>query len=258
MKFRALLFISGTLSLTPCLYAQKTYSAIVTEFIFAYNNCEFTDAFYSEYPQAEITKSDLRFTAFFHLRQEWHLDFTNNIGIITGIGIRNIGMITDEVLPDQEIDSLTINYKIIRRIYTLGVPLSFKFGSFKDHLFFYIGGELELALHFKEKYWTNTHSRKGDKTIYTSWFGEQTPLFLPSVHGGIQLPGGINIRLKYYLNDFLDHGYQRTGIDNRFNVSDLTRYKTSQVFYLALSWQFNTAYLSNRDWDPRKEVVAFR
>ena len=127
MKFRAALFLSGILFFTPCLYAQKAYSAIVTDFIFAYNNCEFTDAFYSEYPEAEVTKSDLRFTAFFHLSQEWHLDFTNNIGIITGLGIRNIGMITDEILPDPEINSLMINYKIIRRIYTLGIPLSFKF-----------------------------------------------------------------------------------------------------------------------------------
>jgi len=258
MKSRAILLLLSFIFLSPGIHAQKSYSVTVTEFIFSLSEVEFTDAFYSEYPQAELTKSNVRFTAFLHLCQEWHLDFTNNIGIFTGLGLRNVGLITDEVLPDQQIGNLMINYKIIRRLYTLGVPLSLKLGSFKDHLFIYMGGELELALHFKEKYWTNTHSRKGDKSIYSSWIGEQTPLFLPSVFGGIQLPGGINIRAKYYLNDFLDHSYVAVRNSTDFNVSDLTRYETTQVFYIALFWQFNTAYVSKKNWDPENEVVAYQ
>lgn len=239
-------------------HAQKSYSVSVTEFIFSYSDVEFSEAFYSEYPQAEISKSNVRFTAFLHISQEWHLDFTNNIGIITGLGLRNIGLISDEMLPDMDDNNRMINYKIIRRLYTLGVPLAVKLGSFKNHIFIYFGGEAELGLHYKEKYWTNTHSRDGDKSINTTWLGEQTPLFLPSVYGGIQLPKGINIRVKYYLNDFLNRNYSTGRNTNEFNISDLTRYKTAQVYYLALSWQFDTSYDSKKKWDPRKEVVANR
>ena len=258
MKSKAILFSLCFIFFSSGIHAQTTYSVTVTEFIFSLSNVEFTEAFYAEYPQAELTKTNLRFTAFLHLCQNWHLDFTNNIGVFTGLGLRNVGLITDEVLPNPQDETQMINYKIIRRLYTLGVPLSLKLGSFKDHLYIYMGGELELALHFKEKYWTNTHSRKGDKTIYTSWLGEQTPLFLPSVFGGIQLPGGVNIQAKYYLNNFLNHNYIRGRDNTDFNVSDLTRYKTTQVFYIALSWQFNKAYASKKDWDPDSEVVAYQ
>ena len=258
MKLKLVFFIAGFILYLPNLKAQKTYSSTVTEFIFSSGNVQFTDAFLSQYPDAKTIKTDLRFTAFFHICQDWHIDFTNNIGVITGLGLRNVGLISDEVLPDPNNTSSLLDYKIIRRLYTLGVPLAFKLGSFKDHIFFYGGGELEMALHYKEKYWTNTHSRKGDKAVYTSWFGEQTPLILPSVFGGIQLPKGINIKVKYYINNFLSNSYKRSGNDNEFNVSDLTRYKKSQVFYLALSMQFNTAYITKKDWKPEKEeVVAY-
>jgi len=258
MKAKVLLAYAVFLFIVPATRAQKSYSGTVTEFIFSFSDVEFTEAFYAEYPHAGVTKTNLRFTAFFHISQDWHLDFTNNIGIITGFGLRNVGLISDEVLPDPQNDTLMSNYKIIRRLYTLGVPLSLKLGSFKDHLFFYAGGELELALHFKEKYWSNSHDRSGDKIVYTSWFGEQTPLFLPSVFAGMQLPRGFNIKAKYYLNDFLNQNYRRTRDDDTFNLSDLARYKKTQVFYLSLSWQFDNAYLTNKNWDPKKEVVAFR
>ena len=53
-----------------------------------------------------------------------------------------------------------------------------------------------------------------------------------------KFPGGVNLKFKYYLNDFLNSDYTATNF-----VSDLTRYKTSQLWYFSLSWQFNTAYI---------------
>jgi hypothetical protein len=62
-------------------------------------------------------------------------------------------MITDETLPQTvsttEASVLYKNYNVIRRQYMLGVPLALKLGSFKDHVYFFGGGEYEVALHLK-------------------------------------------------------------------------------------------------------------
>ena len=232
----------------------KTYSVTSGEMIFSFSTTEFTDDFLSVYPGAEVTKNPMRYTIFFHLGQYWHIDFTNNIGIKTGLGVRNIGLISDEKIPEIVGSDVMVDHKVIRRVYTLGIPLSLKIGAFNKHIYFFGGGEYELAFLYKQKYW-KSHSRSGSKTKETEWFPNQTPTFLPSVFGGIQLPGGINIKFKYYLTDFLNHNYSRTSQSGNYEVSDLTRYKTSQVFYISLSWQFNTAYITQRDWQTGTEVA---
>ncbi|HCK20651.1 MAG TPA: hypothetical protein DHW15_00355, partial [Bacteroidetes bacterium] len=50
-------------------------------------------------------------------------------------------------------------------------------------------------------------------------------------------------RFKYYLSDFLNPDYtveannQDGGL---FDISDLSRFSSSQVFFVSLSWQVNT------------------
>ncbi len=219
--------------------AQKIYPITSGELIFSNGNVEFTDEYLAQYPDAQVSGVPLRFTAFFHLSQYWHFDFTGNFGLYTGLGVKNVGIISDEILYNGSpgIESYQ-PYKIIRRLYTGGIPLALKLGSFKDNLYFFGGGEVEFGIHYKEKYW-NSHGRDGAKTKYTAWFSNQYQPVLPSAIVGVQFPGGINLKFKYYLNDFLNHDYK-----NQNFVSDLTRYKTSQVWYLSLSWQFNTAYLT--------------
>lgn len=232
----------------------KTYSVTNGEMIFSFSTIELTDDFLAQYPGAEVTKTNLRYTVFFHLGQYWHIDFTNNLGMLTGIGVRNIGLISDEKIPESVGSDIMVDHKIIRRVYTVGVPLAIKLGSFKDHVYFFGGGEYELAFHYKQKYW-KSHSRSGSKTKENQWFASQTPTFLPSVFGGVQFPGGINIKFKYYLTDFLNNTYSRASTDGNFEVGDLTRYKTSQVFYISLSWQFNTAYITKKEWQTDSEVA---
>jgi hypothetical protein len=48
-----------------------------------------------------------------NIGQYFHVDFTNNIGLYTGLAVRNVGFIYDTDIPT----------KTIRRSYTLGVPL---------------------------------------------------------------------------------------------------------------------------------------
>lgn len=244
------------------LQAQKVYSTTSGEMIFGLNETEFNDDFLATYPEAEVVKTNLRWTVFFHFSNFWHIDFNNNIGLISGLGVRNVGMITDERLPANVVASGEVyngdyrNYKIIRRNYMAGIPLMLKFGSFKDNIYFYGGAEYELSFHFKEKYWSDTHSRDGSKTKYTEWFGSQSPTFIPSAIAGVQLPGGFHVKFKYYLDDFLDNTFGRQS-GSTYSVSDLTRYESTQVFYFSLSWQFNTAYITKKDWQSTNTLAQY-
>jgi hypothetical protein len=157
-------------------------------------------------------------------------------------------MITDERLPQTVgASDIYIDYKIIRRQYMLGVPLMAKIGSFNKHFYFFGGAELEWAFHFKQKYWQDGFERSGDKTKTTEWFSNRTQNFMPSVVGGVQLPGGLNVRFKYYLTDFLNHNYRvqsNSQAGANFDVGDLTRYETSELFYVSICWQFDRESLS--------------
>lgn len=231
--------------------SQKMYPVTSGEVIFSQSQSSFTSSFVNQYPTAKLVADNVRFTVFFHIGQYIHYDFNNNVGMFSGIAIRNVGMITDETLPQTV--SLTngaavpySDYKIIRRQYMLGVPLAFKVGAFNNHFYLYGGGEYEMAFHLKEKYWSGTFDREGSKTKNTQWFSNQTPTFLPSVFAGVQLPGGVNLKFKYYLTDFLNNDYttsRNSTEGSTFDLSDLSRYQESQVFSFSLCWQFNTASL---------------
>lgn len=227
--------------------AQNVYPISSGEIIFSTGTTEFTDQYLEQFPGAQVSGNPLRFTMAFHFTQYWHVDFGNNVGVFMGLGIKNIGMISDEVLYNGSLGDYH-NYKIIRRVYTGGIPLALKLGSFNNNLYIFGGGEIEFPIHFKEKYW-DSQDRSGSKTKTTSWFGSQTESFMPSVIAGFQFPGGFNLKFKYYLNDFLNHDYT----DNNF-VSDLTRYKKSELWNVSLSWQFNTAYM----WKGENGVSAYR
>ena len=101
-----------------------------------------------------------------------------------------------------------------------------------------------MAFQFKEKYWTGSFDRSGSKTKTTTWFANQTPTFLPSVFAGVQFPGGVNIRFKYYLENFLNSDYiisTNSQEGSIFSVSDLSRYEESQIMYVSICWQFETS-----------------
>jgi hypothetical protein len=227
----------------------KVYDITNWEMIFSFSDVQFTDAFSAQYPNAEVTKTNVRYTVFFHMGEYWNFDFGNHIGIYTGIGIRNIGLISDERLPDFVGSDQLVDYKIIRRLYTAGIPLAFKLGSFSDNLFFYAGGEYELGINYKEKYWRGTQSRTGSRTKSNTWFGDQAPGLLPSVFAGVQLPGGVNVKFKYYPDDFLNNKFTKgnNSVDGQaYNISDLTRYKKSRVFYVSLSWQIDSDEIKDK------------
>jgi len=179
--------------------------------------------------------TNLRFTTFFHTSQLFHFDVAKFMGLYTGIGIRNIGLITDDVYQNVgflDVTSSHLDYnkdaKIKRRSYTLGVPFALKLGSMGKKIYFYGGGEYEWTFHYKQKLFID-----GEKFKYSEWVSDRVTEFLPSVFAGVQLPKGFNIKFKYYLDNFLNPNF--TGVDFGENV-DYSTFGKTNIFYVSLSF----------------------
>ncbi|WP_439185212.1 hypothetical protein [Carboxylicivirga taeanensis] len=182
-----------------------------------------------------------RFSMFLHVGQYVHLDFTNTIGLYSGLALRNIGFITKDDALDLGVE------KEKHRSYSLGLPIAFKLGAFKEHFYLFGGAEYELLFHYKYKYWID-----GDKHKTSEWFSNRTKRFVPSVFAGVQFPRGLNLKFKYYLDDFLNSDFSKG--DNPLN--DYSRYGSTQMFYISLSWQFDTRDF-NKIWNGERSGRAY-
>lgn len=226
-------------STTPSV---EIYSTNGGEFIFSFADVDVDEA---------DIDGILRFSAFFHVGQKWHFDFGNNFGLFTGYGIRNIGFITEDdgIEIDEFAGEIQVGdeVKVKRRAYALGVPLAFKLGNFGRNTFVYGGAEIDFLFNYKEKLFIN-----GDKEEkFNEWFSERTNLLMPSVFGGMQFPGGVNLQFKYYLTNFLNQDYTErvAGVTVRpyENVD-------SRLFYLSLSFNIgkNSNLFSNESQEQRR------
>jgi len=215
LGFVKCLFIIILAQIPLLLYGQKSYSVSGGEWIFSGSHVV---------ENSVPLKTNMRFTFFFHLEQEFHYDLSDFIGFYTGIGIRNVGLILDDYYSP-----LARNVKIKHRSYSLGVPAVIKFGSFKKNAFLYGGCEFEYMFHYKQKlYIDNT------KWKFSEWNSRRVNRINPSVFAGFQFPSGINIKAKYYLFDFLNRSF--TGMDFN-NAVDYSSYESSQLFYIAVSFK---------------------
>ena len=179
--------------------------------------------------------TNLRFTTFFHFEQMLNLDLGRFLGVYTGIGMRNIGFITEDLYqnmgflgvdnahPDWNKDT-----KIKRRSYSLGVPLAAKVGLLNKQIFLFGGAEYEWTFHYKQKLFID-----GEKFKFTEWTSDRVNAFLPSVFAGVQFPKGVNIKFRYYLDNFLNPGF--TGIDFGENV-DYSNFGSTGIYYVSLSF----------------------
>jgi hypothetical protein len=179
--------------------------------------------------------ANMRFTSFFHAEQMLNVDFGKYVGLFTGLGLRNIGFITEDLYQNMgflNIDDTHADWnketKIKRRSYSLGVPLALKFGNMKKDLFFFAGGEYEWTFHYKQKLFID-----GEKFKFSEWGSNRVNAFLPSVFAGVQLPKGMRVKVKYYMDDFLNPGY--TGIDFD-EVVDYSEFGSTGIFYVSLSF----------------------
>lgn len=197
------------------MYSQKkdqVYAESGGEFIFSFADVEY---------QGMKLNNKVRFSMFFHLGQNLHYDFSQNLGMFSGFGLRNIGFITEE-------DDVVTK----RRTYAFGVPLALKLGSIDEHFYIYGGGEYELFFHYKMKQITG-----GDKNKFSQWFSDRTERFVPSLFAGVQFPSGINLKFKYYPGDFLNRNFSGTDFNQ---AVDYRHFSRTNLFYFALSFNLPT------------------
>jgi hypothetical protein len=118
--------------------AKKMYWMAASEFIFSFGSVAAKGG-------PDMTEIDvnpiMRFTCFFHLQEQFHYDFNETVGLYSGLGIRNVGMIND----------LNDTIKAKQRVYSLGLPLAIKLGGLPNKAFIALGTEVELFFHYKQK-----------------------------------------------------------------------------------------------------------
>ncbi|MDP1727951.1 MAG: hypothetical protein Q8M15_14295 [Bacteroidota bacterium] len=209
MKKAIIILFSGMLICSNffAVAQNRPYTTKSGEFIFSFANYKVKNA---------QVNTPLRFTCFFHASTLLHIDFNNHVGIYTGLGIRNVGFISENV------DTL-----IKRRNYYVGIPLAIKLGNLGRDSYLYAGLEGELGLNYKEKMFIN--EAKINK--FNAWFSDRTPLFMPSAFVGLNLKSGFNLKFKYYFYNFLEKGYDYT-------LNNVKVYQTteSRIFYFSLAY----------------------
>ncbi len=182
--------------------------------------------------------TNIRFTSFFHGQQLFNMDLNKFAGLYTGIALRNIGLISEDLYQnsgfmgiDNTLADWNKNIKIKRRSYSVGFPFALKLGDMGKQVFLYGGGEIEYMFHYKQKLFID-----GQKFKFSEWGSDRVKKWIPSLFAGMQFPGGINLKLKYYMDNFLDPAF--TGIDFGENV-DYSNFQTSGIWYISLSTVIN-------------------
>lgn len=154
-------------------------------------------------PQSQSTQPVPRFSAFFHLGEQVHVNFSNTFGFYTGFGIRNMGMI----------NRLNDTVRVKQRVYTFGVPLAIKVGDMGKKRYASFGAELEFFFNYKQK--TFLGEGRGDKVEkFNEWASDRTDLLNPSVFAEFCFGKGSYLKIRYYLSDFLRPGNQTFRIDD--------------------------------------------
>ena len=196
--------------------AKKTYWASVSELIFSaadLGNVRVYDANVVNVQQPEGTRANPipRFSAFFHVAQQYHVNFARFAGIYTGLGIRNIGMI----------NNLNDTLRIKQRAYGISIPLAIKLGNMEKRSYLALGAEAEYMFHYKQKVFVG--EGRGDKDNKSSeWFSNRVNAFNPGVFVEFNFGKSAYFRLKYYLSDFLNSSARQD-----FKVKDNVMYFTS-------------------------------
>ncbi len=97
----------------------------------------------------------MRWSPVFNLQGYGNYDFNKNIGLLFGLGLRNVGFIYD--VPGT-------NTKKKFRNYDIGIPIGFKLGDM-NKVFVYGGYEIEFPINYKEKTFIDEQ-----KTKFSVWF----------------------------------------------------------------------------------------
>lgn len=201
--------------------------------------------------------TNTRFTLFLHIQQWANFDITNNFGFLAGGSLRNIGFIVEDYYQNvgfSNVDDTNPNWnkntKIKRRSYALGIPVGIKLGNFDKNYFFYAGGEYEWMFAYKQKQFIDDN-----KTKYVEWFSDRVNTFVPSLFAGMQFPGGVNLKFRYYMKDFLNTDFR--GTDFGQDV-DYSQFKSTGIWYISVGFMLNNKQIKKMMQKADFEQSAYR
>ncbi len=187
--------------------------------------------------------SVMRWSPWFNLQSFGNIDFSKNVGGLIGMTIRNVGYIDDYA------DPLNSEMKKKYRTYNFGIPVGLKIGLMNK--FFVFGGyEIEFPFHYKEKTFINND--KVDNKI-SGWFSDRTECCFHTVFAGVQLPGGMSVKFKYYLTNFFNEDFSviRDG-DVQFPYQG----KKVNIMYVSLSFSlFRNTHIETYNYKSSSENV---
>lgn len=225
------IILCGVLILLSSLsQAQNVYTTSGGELMFSFINGE-----YQTSDGATVgADGKLRFAPVINYYQTLHYDISTNLGFTLGLGVHNVGFISDVPgsIQDEVNEESDYHYtgEVSKRFrnYSLAVPVGFKLGIM-EHTYLYGGYEIEFPFLYKEKTYED-----GEKVRkYTKWFSDETPVIYNSLFVGVQLPRGFNVKFQYYLSDFFDQDY----VQQKDNWTGARNYYPTKanVFYFTLS-----------------------
>ena len=164
--------------------------------------------------------SILRFAPVLNIQSFVNFDISDYTGFYVGLGIRNLGFIYDQ---DQDIRKKF-------RTYNLGIPVGIKVGNL-EKTFGYVGYELGIPFQYKEKTFISEKKEK-----FTVWFSDRVPTLNHSLIVGIQFPYGINLKFKYYFNEFFNRDFEE--LDSQTGIRTKP-YEGLKVHVMYVSVAFN-------------------
>ena len=118
---------------------KKLYSSTSLELIFSFADVS---------ADSVSVSNVMRFSPVFNFQWLINYDISKNFGVFSGLDIRNLGFIRENLTLDP-------NLKFKHRVYTLGLPLGLKVGNINDGVFVYFGGQIEWTMNYKEKRFEN-------------------------------------------------------------------------------------------------------
>ena len=228
-----LLFFLAILALTTNLHSQtnKWYTTSAGEIVFSFASID---------NNGNESGNIMRFSPVFNFQNLLNYDVTDNVGVFTGLNLRNVGFIYD--VPDSDIRK---KY----RSYNIGVPVGIKFGNMSGG-FLYGGYEIEFPINYKEKTFVN--EKKTDK--FNVWFSNRQPAFYHTFQVGMQFKGGTNLKFKYYLTGFFNKEFKET-ID-LVEVKPFADFDVN-VFYISLNYNLFKNKKFNNPISPNKASEVY-
>lgn len=196
-------------------------------------------------PGREAKLTTPRFTAMVNIGFNFHYDLNKSFGVFTGIGLKNLGFI--------EKNAYTFNGEdvtIKRRVYTIGVPLGFKFGNLRDRTFVFAGGGIDLPFNYREKRFT-----KRSNKLYkdSEWFSDQAATLMPYVFIGASVNPGFIVKAQYYPGNFFNEDYE-TKNNSGITYRPYAGYKAN-IFSLCFSIDvhYNQYKIQEKEYQKMKQ-----